>query len=201
MTKKIDYYMAPHSPWSYLGHARLVAMAKKYNATIHLKPADLAKVFSVSGGVPVSQRPPQRQAYRLAELQRWSKFLNIPMTLHPKFFPVSGEPGAKLIIAALQVHGTDKALELAHALGHAVWEDEKNITDEPTLIDIADHLGLHGAELLKQSTGAAVTAEFDKNTEEAIAANVFGAPWYSVDGEDFWGQDRLEFVERALMGK
>jgi len=201
MTKKIDYYMAPHSPWSYLGHARLVAMAKKYNATIHLKPADLAKVFSVSGGVPVSQRPPQRQAYRLAELQRWSKFLNIPMTLHPKFFPISGEPGAKLIIAALQTHGTDKALELAHALGHAVWEDEKNITDEPTLIGIADHLGLHGAELLKQSTGAAVTAEFDKNTEEAIAANVFGAPWYSVDGEGFWGQDRLEFVERALMGK
>ena len=201
MTKKIDYYMAPHSPWSYLGHARLVAMAKKYNATIHLKPADLAKVFSVSGGVPVSQRPPQRQAYRLAELQRWSKFLNIPMTLHPKFFPISGEPGAKLIIAALQAHSTDKALELAHALGHAVWEDEKNITDEPTLIGIADHLGLHGAELLKQSTGAAVAAEFDKNTEEAIAANVFGAPWYSVDGEGFWGQDRLEFVERALMGK
>jgi 2-hydroxychromene-2-carboxylate isomerase len=201
MTKKIDYYMAPHSPWSYLGHARLVAMAKKYNATIHLKPADLAKVFSVSGGVPVSQRPPQRQAYRLAELQRWSKFLNIPMTLHPKFFPISGEPGAKLIIAALQAYSTDKALELAHALGHAVWEDEKNITDEPTLIGIADHLGLHGAELLKQSTGAAVAAEFDKNTEEAIAANVFGAPWYSVDGEGFWGQDRLEFVERALMGK
>jgi 2-hydroxychromene-2-carboxylate isomerase len=201
MTKKIDYYMAPHSPWSYLGHARLVAMAKKYNATIHLKPADLVKVFSVSGGVPVSQRPPQRQAYRLAELQRWSKFLNIPMTLHPKFFPISGEPGAKLIIAALQVHGTDKALELAHALGHAVWEDEKNITDEPTLIAIADHLGLHGAELLKQSTGDAVAAEFAKNTEEAIAANVFGAPWYSVDGEGYWGQDRLEFVERALMGK
>ena len=102
MTKTIDYYMAPHSPWSYLGHARLVAMAKKYNATIHVKPADLVKVFSVSGGIPVSQRPPQRQAYRLAELQRWSKFLNIPMTLHPKFFPISGEPGAKLIIAAVQ---------------------------------------------------------------------------------------------------
>jgi 2-hydroxychromene-2-carboxylate isomerase len=176
-------------------------MAKKYNATIHLKPADLVKVFSVSGGIPVSQRPPQRQAYRLAELQRWSKFLNIPMTLHPKFFPISGEPGAKLIIAALQTHGTDKALELAHALGHAVWEDEKNITDEPTLIAIADHLGMHGAELFKQSTGDAVAAEFAKNTEEAIAANVFGAPWYSVDGEGFWGQDRLEFVERALMGK
>ncbi len=201
MTKKIDYYMAPHSPWSYLGHLRLVAMAKKYNATIQLKPADLVKVFSVSGGVPVSQRPPQRQAYRLAELQRWSKFLNIPMTLHPKFFPISGEPGAKLIIAALQAHGTDKGLELAFALGHAVWEDEKNITNEPTLIAIADHLGLQGGELLKQSTGAAVAAEFEKNTEEAIATNVFGAPWYSVDGEGYWGQDRLEFVERALMSQ
>ena len=69
------------------------------------------------------------------------------------------------------------------------------------MIAIADHLGLHGAELLKQSTGDAVAAEFAKNTEEAIAANVFGAPWYSVDGEGYWGQDRLEFVERALMSK
>ena len=198
MSKNIDYFMAPQSPWSYLGHQRFVAIARKHQATIQLKPADIAKVFSVTGGVPVAQRPPARQAYRLAELTRWSKHLNIPLTLHPKFFPVAGEPGAKLIVAAQQVSGTDKALDLAFALGRAVWAEEKNVADEATLIAVADSLGLNGAELLVHSHGEAVAADYAKNTEDALAAEVFGVPWYRIDGEGFWGQDRLEFVERAL---
>ena len=200
MSKRIDYFMAPQSPWSYLGHQRLVAIARKHQATIQLKPADIAKVFSATGGVPVAQRPPARQAYRLAELQRWSQFLNTPLTLHPKFFPVSGEPGAKLIIAALQSAGTDKGLELAFALGRAVWAEEKNIADEATLIATADALGLDGKALLAHAGGAAVAAEYAKNTDDALAGNVFGVPWYQVDGEGFWGQDRLEFVERLIAG-
>ncbi len=198
MSKTIDYFMAPQSPWSYMGHQRLVAIARQHGASIQLKPADIAKVFSATGGIPVAQRPPQRQAYRLAELQRWSEFLNIPMTLHPKFFPVSGEPGAKLIIAALQKQGTDKALDLAFALGRAVWSEEKNIADEATLIAIADSTGMDGHALLAHSAGDAVAADYAKNTEEALNTDVFGVPWYRVDGEGFWGQDRLDFVERAL---
>ncbi len=88
MSKQVEYFMAPQSPWTYLGHQRFVAIARQQGASILLKPADIAKVFSVTGGVPVAQRPPQRQAYRLDELQRWSAFLNIPLTLLPKFFPV-----------------------------------------------------------------------------------------------------------------
>lgn len=198
MSKRIDYFMAPQSPWSYMGHPQLVTLARKHQATINLKPADIAKVFSATGGVPVAQRPPARQAYRLAELQRWSKHLNIPLTLHPKFFPVSGEPGAKLIIAALQTAGADKALELAFALGSAVWAEEKNIADEATLIATADSLGLNGKALLTHAGSDAVAAEYAKNTEDALALNVFGVPWYQVGDEGFWGQDRLEFVERLI---
>lgn len=198
MSKNIEYFMAPHSPWSYLGHQRLVAMARKHQATIELKPADIAKVFSVTGGVPVSQRPPARQAYRLAELQRLSAHLNVPLTLHPKFFPVSGEPGAKLIIAAQQISGADQAIDLAFALGRAVWVEEKNIVDEATLAAVADSLGLNGKELLARAAGDAVAADYAKNTDDALAAEVFGVPWYRIDGQGFWGQDRLEFVERLL---
>lgn len=198
MSKKIDYFMAPQSPWTYLGHQRFVAIAKQQGASIVLKPADIARVFSATGGVPVAQRPPQRQAYRLDELQRWSKFLNIPLNLHPAFFPVAGEPGAKLIIAALQKNDTDKALELAFALGRAVWSEEKNISDEATLVALCDSLGLDGKMLLTHSCGDAVAADYAKNTEDALAWNVFGVPWYRVDEEGFWGQDRLDFVERAL---
>ncbi len=198
MGKTVEYFIAPQSPWTYLGHERFVAIANKHGAQVLLKPCDVVKVFAASGGVPVSQRPPQRQDYRLAELTRWSHFLDTPLTLHPKFFPVAGEPGAKLIIAALHAAGTDKALDLLGALGRACWAGEKNIADTDTLVAIANSLGLDGAALLTLAAGDAVTADYARNTDDAIAANVFGVPWYRVDGEGFWGQDRLDFVERAL---
>ncbi len=198
MSKTVEYFLAPQSPWAYLGHPRFMDIVRQTGAKVLLKPADVNKVFSVSGGVPVAQRPAQRQAYRLDELRRWSAHLQRPLNLHPKFFPVNGEPGAKLMIAALQANGTEAALALAGALGSAVWAEEKNIADPETLADIANGLGLDGAALLALSAGEAVAADYACNTEDAIAANVFGVPWYRVDGEGFWGQDRLDFVERLL---
>ena len=198
MTKTVEYFFAPQSPYAYLGHDRFVSITKKAQATVLIKPFDVAKIFSLSGGVPVAQRPLQRQAYRLVELQRWSSYLNKPFVLQPAFFPVSGDPGSKLIIAAQQAYGTEKALALAGALGSAIWAEEKNITDLMTLEAIASNLKLDGAKLVAALESDAVLKSFNQHTEEAIAAKVFGVPWYRIDGEDFWGQDRLDFVERAL---
>ena len=198
MTKTVEYFLAPQSPYAYLGHDRFVSITKKAQATVLIKPFDVAKIFSLSGGVPVAQRPLQRQAYRLVELQRWSSYLNKPFVLQPAFFPVSGDPGSKLIIAAQQAYGTEKALALAGALGSAIWAEEKNITDLMTLEAIASNLKLDGAKLVAALESDAVLKSFNQHTEEAIAAQVFGVPWYRIDGEDFWGQDRLDFVERAL---
>lgn len=198
MAKTVDYYFAPPSPWAYLGHERFTAIAKKAGAQVNIKPADIGRVFSVSGGLPLAKRPAQRQAYRLVELKRWSEFLGIPLTLQPKFFPVSGDPAAKIIIAAQLAHGTEAAMKLAGAVMRAVWAEERNIADADTLIAIANECGHDGRNLEKSAQTASVQAEYDRNTDEAIAANVFGAPWYVVDGENFWGQDRLDFVERAL---
>lgn len=200
MGKPVEYFVAPQSPWTWLGHERFVAIARKQSAQVLLKPADVNNVFAASGGVPVAQRPPQRQAYRLAELARWSKHLGLPLNLHPAFFPVNGEPGARMLIAALHAAGTEQALALLGALGRACWAEEKNIADPDTLVAIATGVGLDGAQLLERSTSDVVTAELARNTDEAIAAHVFGVPWYRVDGEGFWGQDRLDFVERALAG-
>jgi 2-hydroxychromene-2-carboxylate isomerase len=198
MTRTVEYFLAPQSPYAYLGHDRFVNIIKKTQATVLIKPFDVAKIFSLSGGVPVAQRPLQRQAYRLVELQRWSGYLKKPFVLHPAFFPVSGDPGSKLIIAAQQVYGTEQALNLAGALGSAVWAEEKNITDTQTLESIANALQLDGTKLVAAIASEAVLAAFNENTEAAIAAQVFGVPWYRIDGENFWGQDRLDFVERAL---
>ena len=198
MGKTVTYFLAPQSPWTYLGHERLVTMAKAHHARIDIKPFDLGKVFSVSGGLPLAKRAPQRQAYRLADMARTAAFLNLPLNPQPKFFPVPPEQAAKVIIAARTGLGEEVALTVAGAIMRALWAEEKNIADEAMLVQVADLCGLDGRMLLKSSATAGVQEQYDKNTDEAIAANVFGAPWYCVDGEAFWGQDRLDFVERAL---
>lgn len=198
MGKVCEYFFAPQSPFAYLGHARFVALAKQYNVQVLLKPFDLSKILSQSGGLPLAKRAPQRQAYRLKELARWSALLGLPMHLQPTYFPVHSDIAARLIIATQLAHGTSAALDLTAAVMHAVWAEEKNIADNDTLIAIANHLGHAGSNLLKSSETASVHAEFERFTEEASAANIFGAPWYIVDGEGYWGQDRLDFIERAF---
>jgi 2-hydroxychromene-2-carboxylate isomerase len=198
MSKTIEYFIAPHSPWTYLGHERFVALAKAAGARVELKPFDLGKVFGVSGGLPLAQRAPQRQTYRLAELARWSELLNLPLNPQPKFFPIPPDAAARLIIAARTSLGVDAALDIAGAIMRGLWADDRNISDDDTLAQIASGCGFDGRMLVKSSQTAGVQAQYERNTDDAIAANVFGAPWYVVDGEGFWGQDRLQFVERAL---
>lgn len=196
MAKVIDYYFTPISPWTYMGHDRFVALAKRVGAEVRVRPVDYGRVFPVSGGLPLAKRPPQRQAYRLAELKRWREFLRLPLNLQPKFFPVRDEMAACTIIAADRA-GKD-ALKLASAVLRACWADEKNVADGATLAALADGCGMDGAALVKAAESDAIKAAWDRYTEEAIARGVFGAPTYVIDGELFWGQDRLDFVERAL---
>jgi 2-hydroxychromene-2-carboxylate isomerase len=201
MNKTCTYFFPPQSPWAYLGHQRFVDLAKKYDVQVDLKPCDLNRVFSTSGGLPLAKRAPQRQTYRLVELKRWSEHLQLPLTLQPKFFPVPGDDAAKLIIATKYAHGIDAALAMTGSIMRALWVEEKNIADKATLEAIASARGFDGKMLLKSADTASVQAEYDSNTDAALAANVFGAPWFVVDGEPFWGQDRLDFVEKAFQSK
>jgi 2-hydroxychromene-2-carboxylate isomerase len=194
--KTVQYFLTPPSPWTYLGHERFVSMCRRHGATIQLKPADLGRVLPQSGGLPLAKRAPQRQAYRLHELARWRDHLGVPLNIHPKHFPVPADDAARLIIAADLAAGTDAALALAFALMRAVWAEERDIADAATRAAITTECGLDPALLAAKAEAAAQV--YDANTEEAIRANVFGMPWYVVDGVPFWGQDRLEFVERAL---
>lgn len=198
MSKTVEYFLSPQSPWCYLGHQRLVDIVRETGAQVELKPFDLGKVFSVSGGLPLAKRAPQRQAYRLVELERWAKFLGLPMHTQPQFFPVSPDAASTLIIAARTSLGADAALALSGAIMRALWAEEKNIADEDTLAQTATLCGFDGRMLLKSAQTAGVQEQYQRNTEEAIAANIFGVPWYVVDGDGFWGQDRLDFVRRAL---
>lgn len=197
MTHHVDYYLAPQSPWTYLGHERLAAMAAQAGAMVRVLPVDLGKIFPASGGLPLQKRAPQRQAYRLVELKRFSEHLGIPLNVQPKYFPVGGDDAARLIIAVDLHDGTGAALTITGAIFRAVWAQERNIADPQVLAQLLAEHGLQ-SERLEQSRGAPVQERYDANTQEAADLGVFGAPTYAIDGELFWGQDRLDFVQRRL---
>ncbi len=198
MGRTVDYYFAPQSPWAYLGHQRLADIVQRTGATVRVMPIDLGgKVFPISGGLPLGQRAPQRQAYRLVELQRFSQHLNVPLNLKPRYFPVGGDDAARLIIAADLEHGSAAAMAISGAILAACWAQERNMADDKVLAELLEEQDL-AADLLAQSHSQAVQVRYETYTQAAIDAGVFGAPSYVVDGEIFWGQDRLDFVERAL---
>lgn len=195
--KTITYYLSPQSPWTYLGHDRLVAIAQKHGAAIEPRPCALGKaIFPISGGLPLNKRSPQRQAYRLVELQRWSEFLGAPLNLHPRFFPIDESIPATAIAAAIHLEGNAAALKFAGAILRAVWAEERDISNEETLAELAGGCGLDGAAILAARPQA--LGRYEAYTRDAIEQQVFGAPWYVYKGEPFWGQDRLDFLDRAL---
>lgn len=184
MNQTIDYYMTPSSPWTYLGHARFEVLAKKHGASVNVKPVDYGVIFPQSGGLPLAKRAPQRQAYRLVELKRWSEFLGVPIVVQPKFFPVNATPAAELICGAPAAN----RMALAGDLLSALWRDDRDLADPMLLRDLGQK---HGA-------AAGDKAAFGAYTQEALVRQVFGAPSYVYRDEIFWGQDRLELLARAL---
>lgn len=197
MSKTVDYYFVPQSPWTYLGHARFVEIAQSAGATVRVMPMDLGQVFPISGGLPLAKRAPQRQAYRLVELARFSQALQLPLNLHPKFFPVAGDPAARLIIAVDMHHGPEAALAITGAVLAAVWVEERDIADAATLSQLLAEQNLDPTCVTLAQTPE-VQARYDNYTQRAIDTQVFGAPSFVIDGELFWGQDRLNFVAECL---
>ncbi len=198
MALAVDYYFAPQSPYAYLGHARFVDLARRAGAAVNVLPVDLGgKVFPSTGGLPLAKRAPQRQAYRLLELRRFSEWLGLPLNPQPRFFPVNGDDAARLITAVAMKDGADAALKLTQAVLAAVWVQERHIADEATLAALLSEQGLDPARL-EDSHSQAAHERYELNTQQAIGAGVFGSPSYVVEGEIFWGQDRLDFLQRRL---
>ena len=197
MALTIDYFLAPQSPWTYFGHARFAEMAAAAGATVRIKPMDLGKIFPLTGGLPVGQRSAQRQAYRLVELRRFADHLKLPTNLHPTFFPVAGDDAARLIIAVDQHDGAEAAMRLCGAVLSAVWAQERDIADHAVLGELLNEQHLDAARLT-QAKEEKVQQTYQSYTDEALKVGVFGAPSYVVDGEMFWGQDRLDFLQRRL---
>ncbi len=198
MSVTVDYYMTLNSPWTYLGSALFAEIAKRNGASVNIKPSKFGPIFERSGGLPLPKRSPQRRAYRLMDLKRWREVRDIPLTLEPKYFPCDDQAATRLLIAA-KLQGKD-ALKFSVELGRAVWEREETLADPAAVTAAAQRAGLDAVALRASAPAdAELDALHEQYTKEAIAAGVFGAPSFVLpSGEIFWGQDRLELLERAL---
>lgn len=191
----IDCFLATVSPWVYLAGRRIEEIAVRRGATLAYRPVDPAALFARTGGLPLAQRHPSRQAYRLQELRRWSARLGLPLNLSPRHFPVNPAPSAYAVIAAARAGGGDLA-GLIHGFARAVWAEERDIAEDTVVRDL---LAGHGFDPGLADRGLLVGAEtYAANLEEAVARGVFGVPFCIVGEECFWGQDRLDFLDQHL---
>lgn len=200
MSKTVDYYFSPMSPWSYLGHDRLAIIARKHHAAIDLKPVDYAQIFPVTGGLPVAKRAQQRQAYRLVELARWREQNRVQLTIEPTYFPYDVSIASLLIIAAYTDFDETLAMLITSAIFKGCWVEERDMGNPEELYDIVKSQGLDAAKLVASARSDKTRARYQALTEEALERGVFGAPTYVYNDELFWGQDRLYFLDRALAG-
>lgn len=196
MTNTLDYYFATPSPWAYLATPRVIELKNKYDLKINWKPSDLMEIFAVHGVAAVKDRPQPVQLNRLTELKRWSKFLNIPLTLQPKFFPVDPSLSHRTIILAQK--NNINVENLIFSFQKAVWADEKDISDENTIIEICKSNNFESSSIIEDASSEDIISEYKKNTEEALSRNVWGSPTFIYNNELFWGQDRIDFLERAI---
>lgn len=201
MSHTIDHYHFLISPWTYLAIERFNGLCDKTGAVVNSKPINVMRTFDKMGGLPPAKRHPSRQRFRMDELKRWSAHLGITMNLTPKYFPADQTLAAQMVYAAGGAEGNKEAGKLSDAVLCAVWKDERNVADEATLVSIAESAGFDGKQLLEQAQTEKFIALYEESTNEAHAAGIFGSPTYVVGGENFWGQDRLDFLERHLLNE
>lgn len=190
----IHYYFWMNSDWAYLGADRLEAIALKHGVPIHYKPVDLPQVYARTGGVLLGQRSPERQAYRITELQRWCRKLGLHVNPTPRFMCPDATVASTLIIALNQA-GLP-VLDLYKAILRAQWCEDRDISDPAQLAQILQTHKLDADYWFQQAPKA--QQQYQEHTDEAIAAGVFGSPSYVYQGELFWGQDRLDMLDEAI---
>ncbi|MGC2779563.1 MAG: 2-hydroxychromene-2-carboxylate isomerase [Bradyrhizobium sp.] len=196
MPRQIDYYFSLQSPWAYIGHRLFRDIIASHGLAVNLKPVMLVDLFAETGGLPLAKRHPARQRYRIVELKRWRDRRGLDFHVQPKNWPFNARLADGVVIAALRA-GLDPEPYLQRAFP-AIWEQQLDLANAEVIAGLADAAGLPGRDLLAQAATDEVGAAYEQNRQDALSADVFGSPAYVLDGEVFWGQDRLELLADAL---
>lgn len=196
MQPVVDYFLTSVSPWTYLGHRAIQEVAARHEAKLNVRPVNLGEMFKVSGQVALSERPPVRQRYRNIELQRFAEMRGRKLNLKPKHFPTNPALADHTIIAVVQ-SGRDPFPYMDRVFS-AVWANECDIADAAVLRDLLNATGHNGEVILERASLPEVAFVREQNTQDAIAADATGVPSFVLNGEPFWGQDRIDMLDRAL---
>lgn len=196
MSRSIDYWFTLASPWAFLGHQAFRDLAGAHGVTVRYKPVQLAEVFPHTGGLPLPKRHPARQRYRILELQRWRAARGIALKLNPKHWPLPIALPDRTI-TALAESGADPGDYVRRAFT-AIWVEDRDLKEDATLVELLDASGHDGNAMLAAAKSDPIGAIYAARAQEAVDANVIGSPCYVLDGEVFWGQDRLGLLESAL---
>lgn len=192
----VDYYFSLLSPYAYLGHAAVLDVARETGAALAYKPVRIFELFDANGGLPLGQRAPARQRYRLVELQRWREQRGVPLNLKPKFFPVDIALADRCAIALVEA-GADPAAYMDAAF-RALWAHDRDLADAQVIAQLLGEHGFDAGRVMADAGSEATEAIYRRNTAAAIAADLPGLPGYVLNDEPFWGQDRVDALRAAL---
>lgn len=196
MSRTVKYYFALTSTWAYVGYPAFAELARQQKLNVEYLPLPLHDLFAATGGLPLPQRSLTRQNYRVQELQRWRDKRGLTFNLYPKHWPLKNSLADRIVLAAINSGADIDPLLLTYFT--AIWEREADLSDRETLITLAQATGFDGEKLAQQADEPAIEKQYHANLQEAVANGVFGSPAFILDGELFWGQDRLPELEHAL---
>jgi 2-hydroxychromene-2-carboxylate isomerase len=196
MSRAVDYYFTLASPWAFLGHKPFLDLARQYGVTINYKPVDLGEVFPHTGGLPLPKRHPARQKYRILELQRWREARGVALKINPTHWPFPAATANRTIIAVAQ-SGSDPGAYTQRAF-EGVWVRDEDLAGDDKLVPLLNECGHDGAKILASAKSDTIGKIYADTAAEAVERNVIGSPCYVLDGEVFWGQDRLDLLASAL---
>ncbi len=195
MPAPIDFYFEFASPYGYLASLRIDPIAAAYEREVTWRPVMLGAAFKLTGSGP-NMLLPLKGPYLLRDAPRCARIMDAP------FKPPSNGPLNSLAVSRaywwLQAQDQDMAKGFAQAAFHAYWGEGRDLSAAEQVAEVGESLGLPGADLMAAVQDPAIKARLKEETDRSIERGVFGSPFFFVDGEPFWGADRIEQVERWL---
>ena len=196
---RCDFFYDFSCPYAYLAHTQVEALCQRGGAELRWRPFLLGGVFKAIGADGPSM-PAAKARHNLLDMHRWADHLGVPLRMPP-----THPNRTVLALRAALAAGSDLP-RASKAIYAAYWVDALDVSEPPVLKVALDGAGLDGAALLTAAEQPSIKDDLRKRTDEAVALGVFGAPTFvvtsaaSTEGQLFWGQDRMLFVEKALAG-
>lgn len=196
MPNPIDFYFDFSSPYSFLASEQIEALAERHGRTVQFRPILLGAVFKVADSAPLTEQYGPKARYSVHDFERSARFAGVAYR-HPSKFPIGAVTASRAVLW-LQQHRPGQSNPFVHAVFRAFFQQDRDIAEPAVVAEIAQSLGIDGRQLVEATQAPEIKDALRRQVEDAIAMGLFGAPTIVVDGEVFWGNDRLPQIERWL---